>query len=75
MLTAAKVHKQSVPLVLRATIGDSPAAIPEVDTPANWARGEDVIVLPSVSAKDAKKAFPQGGETPKPYIRVVSLPT
>ena len=30
-----------------------------------------VIVLPSVSDEDAKKAFPQGWETPKPYIRVV----
>ena len=47
----------------------------KVATPANWERGEDVIVLPSVSDEDAKKAFPQGWETPKPYIRVVSQPT
>ena len=47
----------------------------KVATPANWERGGDVIVLPSVSDEDAKKAFPQGWETPKPYIRVVSQPT
>ena len=47
----------------------------KVATPANWEQGKDVIVLPSVSDEDAKKAFPQGWETPKPYIRVVSQPT
>jgi alkyl hydroperoxide reductase subunit AhpC len=47
----------------------------KVATPANWERGKDVIVLPAVSDEDAKKAFPQGWETPKPYIRVVSQPT
>ena len=46
----------------------------KVATPANWERGGDVIVLPSVSDEDAKKAFPQGWETPKPYIRLVSQP-
>jgi alkyl hydroperoxide reductase subunit AhpC len=46
----------------------------KVATPANWEHGKDVIILPAVSDEDAKKAFPQGWETPKPYIRVVSQP-
>jgi alkyl hydroperoxide reductase subunit AhpC len=46
----------------------------KVATPANWKRGEDVIILASVSEEDAKKAFPQGWKAPKPYIRVVPQP-
>ena len=46
----------------------------KVATPANWEDGGNVIVLPSVSDEDAKKAFPEGWETPKPYIRLVSQP-
>jgi len=46
----------------------------KVATPANWKTGEDVIILPSVSADDAKKAFPDGWTAPKPYIRIVSQP-
>ena len=46
----------------------------KVATPANWNTGEDVIILPSVSADDAKKAFPDGWTAPKPYIRIVPQP-
>jgi len=46
----------------------------KVATPANWKTGEDVIILPSVSADDAKKAFPDGWTAPKPYIRIVPQP-
>ena len=46
----------------------------KVSTPANWKRGEDVIIAGSVSDEDAKKAFPEGWKTPKPYMRVVPQP-
>jgi alkyl hydroperoxide reductase subunit AhpC len=46
----------------------------KVATPANWETGEDVIILPSVSADDAKKAFPDGWRAPKPYMRFVPQP-
>src|SRR5881392_4187410 len=46
----------------------------QVATPANWKQGDDVIILTSVSDEDAKKKFPQGWKTLKPYLRVVSQP-
>jgi alkyl hydroperoxide reductase subunit AhpC len=46
----------------------------KVSTPVNWKQGEDVIILPSVSEDDAKKAYPGGWKTVKPYLRVVAQP-
>ncbi len=46
----------------------------KVATPVNWQNGEDVIIIPAVSDEDAKKKFPQGWKSPKPYIRLVSQP-
>jgi len=45
-----------------------------VATPANWKPGQDVIIPTSVSDEDAKKKYPQGFKTLKPYLRVVSQP-
>ena len=45
-----------------------------VATPVNWNKGEDVIIMASVSDEEAKKKFPQGWKTPKPYMRIVSQP-
>jgi thioredoxin-dependent peroxiredoxin len=45
-----------------------------VATPANWKDGEDVIIGGSVSDEDAKKKFPQGWKTIKPYLRVLPQP-
>jgi alkyl hydroperoxide reductase subunit AhpC len=49
-------------------------AAKKVATPANWKQGEDVIILPSVSDADAKAAYPDGWQTPLPYMRVVPQP-
>src|SRR5438132_480928 len=46
----------------------------KVATPAQWEQGDDVIILASVSDADAKKAYPEGWKSPKPYIRVVPQP-
>ena len=46
----------------------------KVATPANWKNGEDVIIAGSVSDEDAKKTYPQGWRSPKPYIRIVPQP-
>ena len=45
-----------------------------VATPVNWSKGDDVIILPSVSDDAAKEKFPEGWESPKPYIRIVKQP-
>ncbi|MGH8461986.1 MAG: peroxiredoxin [Stenotrophobium sp.] len=45
----------------------------KVATPVNWKKGEDVIIVPSLKDEDAKKLFPQGWKTLKPYLRLVKL--
>ena len=45
-----------------------------VSTPVNWKPGEDVIISGSVSNDDAKKKFPGGWKSPKPYLRIVPQP-
>jgi thioredoxin-dependent peroxiredoxin len=45
-----------------------------VATPVNWKPGEDVIIPTSVSDEDAKKKYPQGWKTLRPYLRVVAQP-
>ena len=46
-----------------------------VGTPANWEKGQDVIILPSVDNEAAKELFPAGWETVKPYLRKVKDPS
>jgi alkyl hydroperoxide reductase subunit AhpC len=43
-------------------------------TPVNWRPGEDAIIAGSVSDEDAKKIYPEGWKSPKPYIRIVPAP-
>ncbi len=47
----------------------------KVATPVNWQPGENVIISGSVSNDDAKKLWPNGWESPRPYIRIVPDPT
>ena len=46
-----------------------------VSTPVNWRNGEDVIIAGSVSNDEAKEIYPDGWESPKPYIRIVPQPS
>lgn len=46
----------------------------QVATPANWKGGDDVIIVPTLSDEDAKKKFPAGFKTVKPYLRVTPQP-
>jgi alkyl hydroperoxide reductase subunit AhpC len=47
----------------------------KVATPVNWKPGEKVIIAGSVSEEEAKATYPDGWETPKPYIRIVPQPS
>lgn len=46
----------------------------KVATPVNWRDGDPVIIVPSLSDEDAKKRFPNGWKTLKPYLRIVDQP-
>jgi alkyl hydroperoxide reductase subunit AhpC len=46
----------------------------KVATPVNWEQGQDVIISPAVSDEEARRKFPGGWQTTKPYIRTVPQP-
>ena len=61
--------------VLRALDALQLTAKHKVATPVNWKQGDDVIILASVSDDEAKKQYPQGWKTLRPYLRIVPQPT
>ena len=60
--------------VLRVIDSLQLTATHKVSTPANWQDGDDVIISGSVSDDDAKQTYPDGWESPRPYIRIVPQP-
>ena len=60
--------------VLRVIDSLQLTATHKVATPVNWQQGEDVIIAGSVSDEQAKETYPDGWESPKPYIRIVPQP-
>jgi thioredoxin-dependent peroxiredoxin len=46
----------------------------KVATPVNWQQGDDVIISGAVSDDEAKATYPDGWESPRPYIRIVHQP-
>ncbi|GBC04051.1 hypothetical protein RclHR1_05490014 [Rhizophagus clarus] len=44
-----------------------------ITTPANWKKGDEVIVHPGVTNEEAEKLFP-GFRTVKPYLRLAKSP-
>ncbi len=49
-------------------------AAEQVATPANWRQGENVIIVPAVSNEAAAEKYPDGWESPLPYLRLVPQP-
>ncbi len=47
----------------------------KVATPAQWTPGDNVIIAGSVSDEQAKETYPDGWESPRPYIRIVPDPS
>ncbi len=46
----------------------------KVATPVNWKDGDDVVIAGSVSDDEARERYPDGWDSPKPYIRIVPQP-
>jgi len=46
----------------------------KVSTPANWKKGEEVVISPSISNEEAKNMFPKGFKEVKPYLRLTPEP-
>jgi alkyl hydroperoxide reductase subunit AhpC len=60
--------------VLRVIDSLQLTAAHRVATPVNWQQGEDVIIAGSVSDDEARTIYPNGWESPRPYIRIVPQP-
>ena len=74
MLTYPMTTGRNFDEILRVLDSMQLTAKHQVATPVNWKQGEDVIIAGSVSDEDAKKKYPQGYKTIKPYLRVVKQP-
>jgi alkyl hydroperoxide reductase subunit AhpC len=70
MTTGRNFHE-----ILRAIDSMQLTAKHKVATPADWKKGEDVIIVPSIKDEEAKKIYPDGWETLKPYLRKVPDPS
>ena len=46
----------------------------KVSTPVNWKQGGEVILSGAVSDEEAKKLYPGGWKSPRPYMRIVPQP-
>ena len=61
--------------ILRAIDSMQLTAKHKVATPADWKKGEDVIIVPAVKDDEAKKLYPKGWKALKPYLRKVPDPS
>jgi len=61
--------------VLRVVDSLQLTASHKVSTPAQWQPGDNVIISGTVSDEEAKQTYPEGWESPRPYIRIVPDPS
>ena len=73
MLTYPMTTGRNFDEILRALDSIQLTAEFQVATPAQWKRGEDVIITPAVSDEDAEKRF-GGFERVLPYLRKTGQP-
>ena len=74
MLTYPMSTGRNFDEVLRLLDSVQLTAAHKVATPVNWQDGDNVIIVPAVSNEEAQERFPDGWESPKPYIRIVPQP-
>ena len=60
--------------VLRVVDSLQLTATHRVSTPAQWKPGEDVFLGAAISNEEAHELYPDGWESPLPYIRIVPAP-
>ena len=74
MLTYPMTTGRNFDEILRVLDSMQLTAKHKVATPVNWKRGDDVIIVTSVTDDEAKKQYPAGWQTLKPYLRIVKQP-
>ena len=74
MLTYPMTTGRNFDEILRVLDSMQLTAAHKVATPVNWKKGEDVIIVPSVSDEEASEKYPDGWKTVKPYLRLVKQP-
>src|SRR5687767_12415564 len=75
MLTYPMTTGRNFDEILRVVDSIQLTAKHKVATPVNWKNGEDVIIAGSVNDEEAKKLFPNGWKSPKPYLRITKQPS
>jgi alkyl hydroperoxide reductase subunit AhpC len=74
MLTYPASTGRNVDELLRVIDSLQLTAQYSVATPVDWKDGDDCIIVPSLSDKDAAGKFPKGWKTLKPYLRITPQP-
>ncbi len=74
MLTYPMSTGRNFDEVLRVLDSCQLTASHKVATPVNWQKGDEVIIVPSVSDDEARQSYPDGWKAPKPYLRIVPQP-
>ncbi|SHE59543.1 Alkyl hydroperoxide reductase subunit AhpC (peroxiredoxin) [Microbulbifer donghaiensis] len=74
MMTYPMTTGRNFDEILRAIDSMQLTAKHQVATPVNWKQGEEVIIVPTVTDEEAKKIYPDGWKTVKPYLRKVKQP-
>ena len=46
----------------------------QVATPVNWKNGDECVIVPSITNKEAETKFPKGFQVIKPYLRMTPQP-
>ena len=74
MLTYPMATGRNFEEILRVVDSLQLTADYQVATPANWTQGDEVIIVPSVTDEEARKAFPDGWRSELSYLRMVPEP-